>query len=164
MTCISTNPRKRAAPPKAYDNLHFEGANLILSPAVAGHSRPTPKPLVESTADPNLPRSPAETLYGLEAITGGLREAANHADNRYAHMYRLQVRYYVDRVGERIAVVDAAHISYDNHTNDAIVRVGRLGFGADGQPEIIHPPPQDPNRPEVGPARLHRIPVQEDRK
>jgi hypothetical protein len=58
-------------------------------------------------------------------------------------VFRTQATYYVDGRGERVAVIDAASIRYDNGTNEAIVTSGRLSTDDRGRPEIV-PQPPDP--------------------
>lgn len=166
LTGGSTQPMSRPAPPQAYVFVQLTPDGFpVAGPDVAGHS---PRPGSLPPGDAGASRAEAIGLVG-----GGLFEAGKHAHARHRNVLRTQATFYVDpRTGERVAVVDAASIRYDNDSNEATVTSGRLSVGAGGRPTLVPRPPEiDPDDPAcptgprgagVGPATTLRIPLQED--
>lgn len=157
-TGASTQPSSRPAPPEAYDYIHLdEDGYPVPGPGVTGHSA-TPGSLPPDDA-PDYPveRRPDGRRWlnpggmslgtargeGLGLIAGAISEANKYADEEHRNVLRTQTTYYVDGRGERVAVVDAARIRYDNNTNEAIVTSGRLSTNDRGRPELV-PQPPDP--------------------
>jgi hypothetical protein len=100
-------------------------------------------------------------------LQNGLAEYLKHSDAEHAGVNRVQTTFYIDpETGERVAVVDAARVFYDNQSGDAIVESGRLSVNEEGEPVIIdrpigtreHPTSEQPN---MGPAGDIRIPAEE---
>ncbi|HEY3141601.1 MAG TPA: hypothetical protein VGJ86_10755 [Acidimicrobiales bacterium] len=152
----------RAAPPSAYNFIHFdENGYPLAGPEAAGQSQPPrlPPPSGAGTSAAN----------GIGMVQGALAEASKGMDARYANVYRTQTTFYVDpHSGQRVAVVDAANIRYDNGSNDALVTSGRLSVDSRGRPVLVpRRDPQDPNEciddsgPSIGPATTIRIPAEE---
>jgi hypothetical protein len=157
ITGASTQPSSRPAPPEAYDYIHLdENGYPVAGPGVTGQSAapgslpPDDNPVPVDTSDPRRPRLNPGGMSLAEArgerlgmIAGGISEANKYADEQHRNVYRTQATYYVDGQGERVAVIDAASIRYDNDSNEAIVTSGRLSSDDRGQPEIV-PQPPDP--------------------
>lgn len=140
LTGGSSQPMVRSAPPSAYDHIHLDAnGNPVAGPGVTGQSlAPRPRPPGDAGA---------EAADGIGLVEGALHEASQYVDERHRNVYRTQTTYYVDpHSGDRVAVVDAASIRYDNDSNDAIVTSGRLSTDDRGRPELV-PPPSDPNAP-----------------
>jgi hypothetical protein len=172
LTGGSTEPTSRSAPPSAYDYIHLdENGYPVAGPGVTGHSS-APGSLPASDAPPPDLSTRQAAGEGVSLIAGGMYEASKHMDARYQNVFRTQASFYVDpRTGERVAVVDAASIRYDNDSDEAIVTSGRLSVDDRGRPQLIARPPEvDPNAPScptgpqgptMGPATTIRIPVEE---
>lgn len=166
LTGGSTSPASRPAPPSAYEYIHLdENGYPVAGSDVTGHS--------VAPRDPLAGDAGTTGADGIGLVQGGLSEASNYVDDRYRNVYQTQTTFYVDPVtNERVAVVDAASIRYDNDTNEAIVTSGRLSTNDDGQPTIVPRPndpdpdaascPTDDGQPSVGPASELRIPVEDD--
>lgn len=168
LTGGSTQPLSRSAPPSAYQYIHLdENGYPIAGSGVAGQSQVPRPPVLGDDGSP-----PKSGLDAIGNIQGGLSEASKYMDERYRNVYLTQTTFYVDpRTNERVAVVDAASIRYDNDSNDAIVTSGRLATDERGRPALVPRPPMvDPDapycppagQPGVGPATQLRIPVGED--
>jgi hypothetical protein len=183
----STSPTSRPAPPSAYDYIHLDqNGNPVAGPGVTGYTAtqgslpPGDAPPEEMTAPypapPGAPPPPDRSLAlakgeGSGMIAGAITEAGKYADEQHRNVFQTQTTYYVDpHSGERVAVVDAASIRYDNDTNEAIVTSGRLSTGDRGQPELVpqSPNPSDPNAPICVPpgpyveaANTLRIPLED---
>jgi hypothetical protein len=172
LTGGSSQPVSRPAPPQAYEFVQLTPDGFpVAGPDVAGHS---PRPGSLPPGDAGASRAEAIGLVG-----GGMYEAGKHASARYRNVFRTQATFYVDpRTGERVAVVDAASIRYDNDNNEATVTSGRLSVDGDGRPTIVARPPEvDPDAAacptgpggpgasggsRAEPATTLRIPLQED--
>jgi hypothetical protein len=164
LTGGSTSPDARPAPPGAYDYVQFDAnGNLVVGPGAAGHT-PLPRGLPpDASSDP--PTGRQLPFAGSQLLLGGFHEAMKYADAEYQNVLSTQTTFYVDpNTGERVAVVDAASIRYDNGNNDAIVTSGRLTTDAEGDPTIIATPP-DPDDPDCTGAQERptetRIPLEE---
>lgn len=171
----STQPLARPAPPAAYEYIHLdENGYPVVGPEVTGHSgAPGSLPLSTDGSDPRNPRDAA--FGGVGLVMAGLVEAGKYADAKYTNVFRTQTTFYVDpQTGERVAVVDAARITYNNSSGDAIVTSGRLSTDDRGDPVLVPRPPEydpdaphcpspDPDQPSIGPATRIHIPAEEDR-
>lgn len=171
LTGGSTQTLARQAPPSAYEHIHLdENGYAVVGPGVTGHTQPPGSLPVDASTDP--PTGRQLPFAGAQLALGGLYEAARHADARWQNVFRTQTTFYVDpATGQRVAVVDAASIRYDNDGNDAIVTSGRLSVDDDGRPTLIEPPPEyDPDatscptgdQEAIRPSRTQRIPLEED--
>jgi hypothetical protein len=171
----STQPSSRPAPPDAYDYIHLdEDGYPVAGPGVTGHSA-TPGSLPPDGApdypvgNPYRPKlNPGGMSLGdargdsIGLIAGGISEAGKYADEQHRNVFRTQTTYYVDGHGQRVAVVDAASIRYDNDTNEAIVRSGRLSTDERGRPELVPQPPDPITCLPVDESRTSfRIPLEE---
>jgi hypothetical protein len=164
----STSPQSRPAPPGAYDYIHLDqNGNPVAGPGLTGHSS-VPGSLPPGDAPPEDMSAPYPAPPGAQPppdrslalakgegsglLAGAITEMNKYADEQHRNVLRTQTTYYVDpHSGDRVAVVDAASIRYDNDTNEAVVTSGRLSTGDDGQPELVpqspEPQPSDPNAP-----------------
>jgi hypothetical protein len=165
----STQTLTRSAPRGAYEHIHLdENGYAVVGPGVTGLSlAPRSMPADASTEPPSRREMP---FAAAQLALGGLYEAGRHADARWRNVFRTQTTFYVDPAsGERVAVVDAASIRYDNDSNEAIVTSGRLSV-VDGRPRLVDPPPQAApgatqcppgDQPVIRPNRTQRIPLEE---
>jgi hypothetical protein len=154
LTSGSTQPNARPAPPSAYNYVQFdENGNLVAGPGATGHT-----PLLQPPA--------MGDAHGVELVQGGLYEASKYMDSRYQNVLSTNTTFYVDpATGQRVAVVDAASIRYDNGSNDAIITSGRLTVDEQGNPTIVATP-TDYDAPDCTGAQERpteiRIPLEED--
>lgn len=148
-------PITRPAPPQAYQHVKFDDdGNVVIDiPGGTGPSEPYKKPKGNRPEDPATAPPPLELQPGrrpavrpmASLLTGLLAGYSQAADSRYSGNMAAQVQYYVDpTTGKRVAVVDAASISY--YKNDPRVYAGRLTFDDKGRPELT-PRPRDPGEP-----------------
>jgi hypothetical protein len=160
----ATNPQSQYAPPSAYEHIHFdENGHVVAGPEVTGHAVPPGSLPPGDAGTPDDARTAAVDASLL--ALAGLAEASKHTHTQYANVHQTQTSFYFDpAIGEHVAVVDAANIHYDNDTNEAVVRYGRLAADEDGEPMIV-PPPDDPdgvNCPPLGSPSEVRIAVEDD--
>lgn len=162
----------RYPPPEAYEHIRLASDGR---PVLAGAATPVGEPV--PGMPPDGPAEPPGGNYGWSAIAStaqvglaGFREGMKFRDMRWRNVVRAQATYYVDpTTGERVAVVDAARIQYDDGANEAIVTSGRLSISERGRPVLIEPPPDNdpdapacPTGPPTGPPRTLRVPLEEE--
>jgi hypothetical protein len=160
----STQPNARPAPPGAYEYVHFDAnGNLVVGPDVGATSGPR-SPILGGVDAPQTPQDAA--WGGVELFQNGVAEMSKYVDARYQNVLSTNTTFYVDpATGQRVAVVDAASIRYDNSTNEAIITSGRLTTDEQGNPTIVATPVDydapDCTGAEERPTEIH-IPVEEN--
>lgn len=140
LTGGSTSPNARPAPPSAYDYVQFDAnGNLVVSPGAAGHTQ-APRGLPpDASSDP--PTGRQLPFAGTQLLLGGFHEAMKYADAEHQNVLSTSTTFYLDpNTGQRVAVVDAASIRYDNGSNEAIITSGRLTIDEQGNPTIVATP------------------------
>jgi hypothetical protein len=163
-TGVETDPESRWAPRDAYDHLRLdENGYPVAGPGITGRS-PEPGDLPPSDAPPPNMGPRVAAFEGVAALGAGAVEVGKHWDAKHKNILRTQSSFYVDpQTGQRVAVIDAASIHYDNDNNEAIVTSGRLSTDGHGRPRLIRRPDfcPAPGQPQAGPAPELRIPAEE---
>lgn len=138
----------RPAPPRAYQHITFDinGNALIEIPAKPAPLQPYKPPPGDAPADPATADRGARVGARVDLFSGALAGFSQGAHLRYSGNMAARVQYYVDpSTGQRVAVVDAVSIGY-NDDNDPVVATGRMTFDERGHPSIVARPP-DPGDP-----------------
>ncbi len=171
----------RHAPPGAYDHVGWgPDGRLVVGLDAGANLPPGPRPPLENIDPPPMPAAPAPPggapAPGVDrpagpAVGGGAELAqgvfaglAQAADERHAGVYQTQTNFYVDpQTGEHVAVVDAAHVLYDEG-GDVLVVPGRMDFADPGRPEfvpldVLYPPGPEPS---MSAPNVITIPAEED--
>jgi hypothetical protein len=165
LTGGSTSPDARPAPPSAYNYVQFDAnGNLVTSPGAAGLTQPPRGLPPDASSDP--PTGRQLPFAGAQLALGGFHEAMKYADAEYQNVLSTNTTFYLDpNTGQRVAVVDAASIRYDNGNNEAIITSGRLTVDDQGNPTIVATP-TDYDAPDCTGAQERpseiRIPVEEN--
>lgn len=155
----SRGPQVRAPGRATYDHLHFDENGIPIVTDVPGDQRlPQVPPGAPGRGPEKPPPMRPEPLhprvgYGVQPkpgpgfVVGAIAEGLKHADAANVNIARTHTTFYMDPVtGQRIAVVNAAAIRYDNETGEGIVSWGRLSIDPRGRLRVVERPP-DPDEP-----------------